>query len=471
VELRELWRSVDDAPSLVAACTLATASASRVLGAPMAVLGRTDDGWELIVRSDVDASSAKLPDGERLAIVVARGRGGIVAIATDAQTVWTRVPIGAEDDPEWLLLLPGDWTTWPSTGWLRLFAQDLHRAFRFSAMKDAVRRRDASIATVYAVTRRLARLTGRAMHQAIVDAAAQLLGAEQVSLAIVNRRDGTLGVRAAAGYPLALVEALRISPGSGIIGRVFETRKPMLIDGGGSMAPRRLRYRSSSCVSVPLTAYGEVVGVLSATDPRDGRRFDRHDVSVMRWLCASTAGAVASDLLREECQEWQHAATVDPLTGLPNRRHFEARLQEELERARRYGLTLALLAIDVDEFKQVNDTRGHAAGDDLLRTVAVNLQRSVRAFDVCARIGGDEFAMLMPATMPADALHSAERLRERVAEQTRGNDGGAPLTVSIGVATLGPDDTKADLMARADRALYDAKRQGRNASILTESKV
>jgi diguanylate cyclase (GGDEF)-like protein len=466
IELRELWRAVDETPSLVAACALAAGTASRILGAPLAILGRAADGWELIARSDVPDAPVALPPTHELGPMLASNGSPTVTFATrGGASVWTRVPLGSDHDPDWLVLLPGAWTSSASIGWLRLFAQDLHRAFRLSAMKDALRRRDASIATAYALSRRLARLSGRAMHQAIVDAVAHALGTEQASLAVYDRRKDALAISAVRGYSPALVEDLRIAPGSGVIGRVFTTRKPIMNTDSQVWPRRRLRYRSPSFLAVPIVAHGAVVAVLSTTEPRDGRPFDRHDLALARWLCASSAGAVASDLLRGECDHWQRAAALDPLTGLANRRHFEARLDEEMERARRYALDLALLAIDVDHFKNVNDTYGHAAGDALLRTLALIMHRSVRAFDVCARIGGDEFAMLLPATSGSNALHSAERLCERVAAYREDGEWSAlGVTLSVGVTTLAAGDSAAELLARADRALYDAKARGRNGA-------
>ena len=468
-ELRDLWRSIEETPTLVAACALAAGTGSRILGAPLAIFGRTSDGWDLIVRSDVPDAAVQLPGAGDLELLL--GRAGTISVGVEREGtgVWTRLPLGPDRDPDWLVLLPGDWTTWPSNGWLRLFAQDLHRAFRLTAMKDDIRRRDASIATVYALARRLARLRGRAMHQAIVDAAARALGTEHASLAVYNPREDALAVSAVHGYRQMLVEHLRIAPGSGIIGRVFSTGKPVMNVDPHVWPRRRLRYRTSTFLSVPMVAHGNVVAVLSTTEPRDGRQLDRHDLSMARWLCATAAGAVAIDQLQGECDRWQRAATLDPLTGLSNRRHFEARLQEEVERARRYELDVALLVIDIDHFKQVNDTFGHGAGDSLLRTVALIMHRSVRAFDVCARVGGDEFAMLLPATNAENALTSAQRLCERVAA-FRGESewSAAGLTLSVGATTLANGDSPADLLTRADRALYDAKARGRNAAVLTQ---
>ena len=156
---------------------------------------------------------------------------------------------------------------------------------------------------------------------------------------------------------------------------------------------------------------------------------------------------------------------MDSLTGLFNRRYFETRIDEEIQRARRYGLDLALLVIDADDFKALNDALGHLVGDRVLRAMSDTLRRSVRAFDVCTRFGGEEFAILMPGSTAGSALQSAERIRQRI-EQYRFDPLLIPPTmhptISIGVAVLTGESSALDLVARADRALYAAKGAGKN---------
>jgi diguanylate cyclase (GGDEF)-like protein len=154
---------------------------------------------------------------------------------------------------------------------------------------------------------------------------------------------------------------------------------------------------------------------------------------------------------------------VDALTGLHNRREFDRVLTEEFERATRYRQPLSLLMIDIDHFKRVNDERGHPAGDEALKQVAelVYLTR-LRSTDAAFRFGGEEFVLLLTQTDRAGALLLAERLRV-VTEGTRFFSDGATLTVSVGVASYpGDAETSAELVSRADGALYEAKRGGRN---------
>ncbi|MBE3071882.1 MAG: GGDEF domain-containing protein, partial [Acidobacteria bacterium] len=206
-------------------------------------------------------------------------------------------------------------------------------------------------------------------------------------------------------------------------------------------------------------------GVLTLTDRHDGLPFTRSDLTTARALAAPAALALAREQLDERAQELAHAAAVDPLTGLFNRRYFETRIAEEIQRARRYGLDLALLIVDADDFKGLNDRLGHLAGDRVLKMMADVLRRSVRAFDVCTRFGGEEFAILMPGSDVKSATHSAERIRHRVDTYRFEEDLLTPQvhpTISVGVAVLSADVTAQDLIGRADRALYRAKADGKN---------
>jgi diguanylate cyclase (GGDEF)-like protein len=168
-------------------------------------------------------------------------------------------------------------------------------------------------------------------------------------------------------------------------------------------------------------------------------------------------------------RELRLLATRDALTGLLNRRAFDALLAEEADRARRLGRSLALLLLDLDHFKSVNDTRGHPGGDAVLAAVARILGNEVRTIDKVARIGGEEFAVLLMETDAAEGFAVAGRLVEAVRAQpiVLGEGGALTITVSAGVAAL-PVHGEADatLLAAADKALYAAKHGGRNRAVL-----
>lgn len=160
-------------------------------------------------------------------------------------------------------------------------------------------------------------------------------------------------------------------------------------------------------------------------------------------------------------------ATTDPLTGMSNRRYFDDALERDLARTERQGGTITLVLIDADHFKQVNDTYGHSGGDIVLKEIAVVLRESTRVSDVVARVGGEEFALILPHTSGDNALVVAERVRSRVAARKIPHDDGRVMqaSVSVGMATLtapGCRNLGKALYDAADRALYRAKGAGRN---------
>ena len=165
----------------------------------------------------------------------------------------------------------------------------------------------------------------------------------------------------------------------------------------------------------------------------------------------------AEDITKTIHEEAQH----DHLSGALNRRGMEDALAAELARIRRTGATFAVLLMDVDHFKSVNDRFGHAAGDEALRRVARGITSTIRAYDLLARFGGDEFLLLMPSANGDQAMQTASRIREAVRLETANGPGGS-LTLSIGVTCCCGDEEAAALISRADKALYEAKRTGRD---------
>jgi diguanylate cyclase (GGDEF)-like protein/PAS domain S-box-containing protein len=176
--------------------------------------------------------------------------------------------------------------------------------------------------------------------------------------------------------------------------------------------------------------------------------------------------ALLSDIteLKQAQERLAHLAHHDPLTGLPNRLLFNASLQQALERARRHRQRLALLFLDLDRFKLVNDSLGHAAGDQLLKSVAERLRKNVRAEDVVARLGGDEFTVILETIdNPDDTAQLARTFIDIIAEPLEIEDQSVQTSTSVGIAFY-PDDaeTAEDLIKAADAAMYRAKASGRN---------
>jgi len=167
---------------------------------------------------------------------------------------------------------------------------------------------------------------------------------------------------------------------------------------------------------------------------------------------------------------------IDPLIGIYNRRHFDLRLSEEIERAHRYNLPLSMLLLDIDHFKNVNDTRGHQIGDMVLKSLGQILLKIVRETDVVARYGGEEIAIITPHTSVLSAAELAERLRQAVEKSVMvpadkyEDRKSVSISVSIGVAGLDQQTIyEQSLIERTDKALYEAKQKGRNRVIVFNS--
>jgi len=212
-----------------------------------------------------------------------------------------------------------------------------------------------------------------------------------------------------------------------------------------------------SVMAVPLIVENNAVGVLGVQSRRPAA-YDDHRLSVLATIAQQAAVAI------ENARNYQ-MATVDSLTGFFLRDHFFQRLSEEDRRVRRYGGCFALLMIDLDGFKAINDANGHLAGDRYLSQVASTIRQQLREADLACRYGADEFGLLLPQTDRSGARVIAERIRRAVADRTVGVDGVAlRSTVSIGIAAF-PEHDAGDLrslMRNADDALYRAKRAGRD---------
>jgi diguanylate cyclase (GGDEF)-like protein len=200
-----------------------------------------------------------------------------------------------------------------------------------------------------------------------------------------------------------------------------------------------------------------------------------HSPSENRWflgrvtpLKVDQGGAVISHLNITARKVFEIAleklASTDPLTGLPNRRFFMESGKQDLERVRRFAVPASLVKIDLDHFKAVNDTYGHAAGDEALRRVSQACRAALRPFDVLARLGGEEFAVVLPGADEEAATLAAERLRVVVRDMTiKTGQSQFSITASFGVTEMSPHDLKFDgCLSRADAALYRAKHAGRN---------
>jgi diguanylate cyclase (GGDEF)-like protein len=422
---------------------------ARSLQVPVALLSRGLTGW----RFEGEAFPGHSP-GQSEPVIVPN------AVEALTGRSWTGVFVGHVRRRDWMLVMPGHAEAWRGATGLEEVIERVERSLEDVEQTDEREYFERVGRRLYAFSRRLARAGGgEGSHGLILRGMASIVGATTGSFATYHEPDQALAITATLGYPRAIVEHLRIRPGVGVIGKAFLSRRAV-IGRADPQAPRRLRYRTDSYLAVPLVASGRVIGVVTLTDRRDGRAFEPRDLTALRLFAPMASLAIDRDRISGELDDLTRAATVDPVTGLFNRRHFEARVVAEVQRARRQQQDLALMMVDIDDFKRINDTFGHQEGDRALREVADLLRSGVRIFDVCARYGGEEFAIVMPGASEQMAIHVAERIRAGIHERSSLDP--LPITVSIGVGFLRPHDSADQLIASADAALISAKRAGKN---------
>jgi diguanylate cyclase (GGDEF)-like protein len=293
--------------------------------------------------------------------------------------------------------------------------------------------------------------------------ATELVRGERASLLL--RDDDTMDFVIARAVGLAddVQRQVRVKSGEGITGHVVASKRSLLVRGAADMPPGLSggQYRSPSFVSVPVLVDDEPRGVLNVADHIDGRPFEESDLATLEIL----AGHIGACLVQQEQGEaLQRLAETDPLTWLFNRRHFDKRLEGETNRALRAEHLLALLMIDVDKFKTINDRFGHRVGDQVLKGVASAIKQAVRLYDVPTRYGGDEFAIILPEADTDVASRVARRIFEKleaVALPGEMRDAGMGIGLSIGVATFPrPLGDASALVEAADTAMYRAKQAG-----------
>lgn len=278
-------------------------------------------------------------------------------------------------------------------------------------------------------------------------------------VAILLHEDGSLYARGHAGLltpEFALGAAL---PQSGLAYRALMSGKAVIENDVAASEEYLLGFQETrSEICLPLISYGDKVGVLALESARPGA-FLPTDVQPLESVADICAAAIRN---AQHVEQLNKLAVLDGLTGIFNRRYFEHRILEEIERAGRYETALALVMLDIDGFKKLNDEFGHLLGDEVLRQLANMLTQQLRKADVVCRYGGEEFAILLPEITGENAAAVADKLR-RVIEAFPFPGVPRPVTISAGVARF-PDNgsTRDDLVKAADEALYNAKQSGRN---------
>jgi len=305
------------------------------------------------------------------------------------------------------------------------------------------------------------------LSNALLEQSLEILNAEQGSLMLLDDETSELVVEAHKGTGNLIKDKMRIKIGEGIAGKV--------IDSGGSLVvediendPRvrqenRPHYRTKSFLSALIKLQGRVAGVLNISDKVEGASFNDRDLKLIQSFINNVSIAIERSLLFKKAEHLKKLSITDPLTGIYNRRYLNKRLSEEITRYNRYKHPFSFMMLDMDKFKDYNDTFGHIAGDNLIKALAQKVAKSLRGIDIAARFGGDEFVAIFPQTPKVDAIQITNRLKEKIDIALREQSLEVPLSVSMGLATF-PDDASSimELIEKTDQALYLAKKGGGN---------
>ena len=454
----EAAAAIAEESHLISAFTSALRAICSTVLAHGMILERDADQWVRVASHVPDARAAMW----RGRISAIRDHDGPLVPLPDIRDPATAIVMSMAGPPAVMLVLDGEWTA---------SRESLSATHTLAFALAAVRQREAAaqlkqmLARTYGITRRLGpTLSVEAIAQRTVTAAAKLLGASRVSLALVDPSNRALTLTAIHGLPLWL-RGESVAREHSIIGRVVSSGRAIHVINATTAdvtAREAGRYRTASYVIAPILAGTEIIGVVCAADKHDLRPFSDGDFAAIRMLAAGAASPLVAARTAAERDRVIHAATIDPLTKLYNRQYLDSRLQQELERSTREKTSASLLIVDVDDFKRINDTSGHQSGDCVLSCLGDIIRSAVRAIDICARYGGDEFLILMPNTDVDSAHACAKRIKALSSEHCDCNTAGRQATISVGIAVSEPGDDAAALFARADKALYAAKAAGKN---------
>jgi diguanylate cyclase (GGDEF)-like protein len=293
----------------------------------------------------------------------------------------------------------------------------------------------------------------------MAEVAAQAHRLTRADAAVVEMLDGDELVYRAVAGGAEKFRGMRMNAETSLSGRSIRSGEILWCQDAGSDPRVDLQVAreagARSLVIVPLLQRRKAVGALKAYSGRP-YAFSERELRIVQML----AGTLGSALIRGELHDrLANAATTDRLTGLPNRREWDERAPRELARAARSGNPVCLALLDLDHFRAFNDAHGHAAGDTLLKSCAARWWDRVRSVDLLARLGGEEFALLLPNCIAPDAVMTVERLRAATQDLR---------ATSVGVAQWDMQEPLESLMLRADVALYKAKKMGRDRVVLAD---
>jgi diguanylate cyclase (GGDEF)-like protein len=297
----------------------------------------------------------------------------------------------------------------------------------------------------------------------VLERACHLLGVKSGELGLYREEADAVEIAALHEIGGGFLHSM-IRLGDGLLGWVAKTCQPKIVNDYPNWEHALESFRHGpwrAVMAVPLIYQHQLIGVMALADTQPGRQFSESDLQLLGLLAHQVSIAIVNAQL---FQQVQLLATTDDLTGLPNRRELFKIGRDQFNQAKRLGMPFSAIMFDIDHFKKVNDSYGHAIGDQVLKGMAKICLEKVREIDILARYGGEEFTLLLPHTNLDGAIMVAERLRIAVEHTPVQTDQGMlNITISLGVAALASaHETLAELLDLADTALYQAKNTGRN---------
>ena len=442
-----------------------------------AVLLLNPNSQEFFVRTSIgrprDESSVRIPFGKGLIGIAAREKKPVYVpdVTRDSRYIGhfpdTRsevaIPLMVRDEVVGVLDIQSekpDAFDSETLDLLTLFSTQASIALENARLYTLEQRRTRQLEAINAIARQttavlnLDELLGK-----VCDLVLKTFPVDHVVILLLDE-DEHLTVRAHKGKLTPILpQGASLPVGTGMGMRALELGKTV-VENEVAFVPHYLasfvETRSEMCV--PLIFFGEKLGVLILESASPGN-FTQEDVAPLESVADISAGAIQNAHYFEKAQQ---LAYIDGLTGIYNRRYFEMQIGSEIERASRYDGRLAVIMIDIDNFKRLNDEFGHLLGDEVLRQVSTVFLQQLRKVDVVCRYGGEEFAILVPQTTGGNAMEVAEKLR-RMVEGYRFPGVPVKVTISAGVAEFPANGrTRDELVAAADAALYVSKEAGRN---------
>lgn len=311
-------------------------------------------------------------------------------------------------------------------------------------------------------------LTLEDVYKVVMEKVGNLLRPQAWSLLIVDEESRELCFEIVVSPSAELLAGSRLQPGEGVAGWVAEYGVSLLIPDVSkeprfaSRIDKKIGFVTHSIVCVPMISNDRIIGVIQLLNGVGQGQFIEQDQRILSTIADFTAIAIENSRLHQRVRD---LTITDDLTGLYNTRHFQTLCEYEMERASRYGNELSMVFLDLDHFKQVNDTYGHLTGSRLLKEVGHLFKQEVRVVDYAARYGGDEFVFLLPSTSKKGAMAMAANLLDKLRETEFISDCEQPMriTASIGVATY-PTNAYClqELVKLSDEAMYEVKRSTRD---------